>query len=74
LKPSAISVVVADAGPLIALARLDRLGLLAELFQQVQVPRIVLAECGAHPALEDARRFWPMTGWHARSPPASGLS
>jgi predicted nucleic acid-binding protein len=53
---SAISVVVADAGPLIALGRLDRLGLLTAVFRQVQVPHAVLAECMARPDLADARR------------------
>jgi predicted nucleic acid-binding protein len=45
LRPSATRVVVADAGPLIALGRLDILAVLANLFEQVQVPELVLAEC-----------------------------
>lgn len=39
----AISVVVANAGPLIALGRVDRLVLLTAVFQQVQVLHAVLA-------------------------------
>lgn len=57
LPPSGTSVVVADAGPLIALGRVDRLDLLAAVLHQVQVPRAVLAECMARPDLTDARRI-----------------
>lgn len=57
LPRSATSVVVADAGPLIALARLDRLALLCAVFQQVQVPNAVLAECLSRRDLPDALRI-----------------
>lgn len=57
MPPSAISVVVCDAGPLIALGRLDRLGLLTALFRDVQVPQAVLAECLLRPELLDAQRI-----------------
>jgi len=57
LQRSAISVAVADAGPLIALARLDRLALLASLFDRVLVPEAVFAECVARPDLVDATRI-----------------
>lgn len=57
MQPLAISVVVCDSGPLIALGRLDRLGLLFDLFQDVQVPRAVLAECVLRPELADAQRI-----------------
>jgi uncharacterized protein len=50
-------VVVADAGPLIALGRLDRLPLLTRVFGQVQVPNAVIAECLARPTLPDALRI-----------------
>jgi predicted nucleic acid-binding protein len=46
LQPS-VEVVVADAGPLIALARLDALPLLSALFARVWVTETVLAECVA---------------------------
>jgi predicted nucleic acid-binding protein len=36
---------------------LDRLDLLGSLFQEVQVPQAVLAECVARPELVDARRI-----------------
>ena len=57
MQPSATKVVVADSGPLIALGRLDRLALLGGVFEQVQVPRAVLAECLARPELLDAQRI-----------------
>lgn len=50
-------VVVADAGPLIALGRLDRLDLLPRLFSEIQVTSTVFDECLAHPALLDAQRI-----------------
>jgi hypothetical protein len=50
-----LSVVVADAGPLIALGRLHRLDLLPFLFTDVQVTATVLDECLAHPDLPLAR-------------------
>ena len=57
LPPSALRVVVSDAGPLIALGRLDLLALLPALFTQVQVPQAVLAECQARPENVDAGRI-----------------
>ncbi len=50
-------VVVSDAGPLIALGRLDLLHLLGLLFTQVQVPEVVIAECLARPGNPDTRRI-----------------
>lgn len=38
-------IVIADAGPLIAFARLHQLGLLPQLFDRVFVTNIVFAEC-----------------------------
>jgi predicted nucleic acid-binding protein len=39
-----MSVVLCDAGPLMALGKLNRLDLLAGLFGQVQIPRAVYDE------------------------------
>ena len=50
-------IVGADAGPLIALGRLDALHLLPKLFAEIQVTAIVLAECSARPDLIDAQRI-----------------
>ena len=47
--------VVADAGPLIALAKIDRLGLLADLFDEVWLPEIVGHEILAKAGPETAR-------------------
>lgn len=41
--------IVADTGPLLALARIEQLGLLSALFQQVLLTPTVLAECEARP-------------------------
>lgn len=46
MLPSAPRVVVADSGPLISLGRLNLLHLLAEIFEQVQVPHAVLDTLG----------------------------
>ena len=49
-------VVIADAGPLIALAGIDELGILRDLFGQVAVPDAVRDECTAKKS-EDAERI-----------------
>jgi len=51
------SIVVADAGPLIALGRLCLLDLLPRLFADVQVTATVLNECLAQPERPDAQRI-----------------
>ncbi len=48
-------IVVADAGPLIALGRLRKIELLARIFAKVIVPRIVFEETQSRPDLQDAR-------------------
>ena len=57
MPSSAHKVVVSDAGPLIALGRLDLLSLLPALFAQVQVLQAVLSECMARPQNADATRI-----------------
>jgi uncharacterized protein len=58
LQPGQIGpVVVSDAGPLIALGRLDLLQVLGVLFTQVQVPDVVVAECMARPGNPDTHRI-----------------
>jgi uncharacterized protein len=41
--------IVADAGPLIAFARIDKLALLAEVLGEILVPEAVIAECLTDP-------------------------
>ncbi len=50
-------VVIADAGPLIALARLDALHLLAEPYGQVSVPQTVWQEATAGGVFADSTRI-----------------
>ena len=57
MPPSAPSVVVSGAGPLISRGRLDLLGLLFAQFSRVQLPQAVLDECLARPAQIDAVRI-----------------
>jgi uncharacterized protein len=54
LPHSRDKLVVTDAGPLMALGRIDQLGLLQALFAQVHVPQQVIDECLIHPDLPDA--------------------
>jgi uncharacterized protein len=49
------SLIVADTGPLLALARIEQLGLLSALFQQVLLTPTVLAECEARPDRGEGR-------------------
>lgn len=55
--PTSARIVVADAGPLIALGRLDALHLLPALFAEIQVTATVLTECAARPGFIDAQRI-----------------
>lgn len=69
------SIVVADAGPLIALGRLCLLDLLPRLFADVQVTATVLDECLAQPERPDAQRIAAsLAAGHIRCcPDAEGL-
>ena len=53
-----VEIVVADAGPLIALGRLNRIALLPGIFTQVIVPQAVFEETQFHPDLSDARAIF----------------
>lgn len=61
--------VICNAGPLIALAKLNRLDLLAGLYRQVQIPPAVYDEVviqGLARGAADARTvqlFWQQSGW-----------
>jgi predicted nucleic acid-binding protein len=50
-----MAVVVTDAGPLVALARVDALDLLRELFGRVLIPEAVKTECCAKPGTDADR-------------------
>ena len=65
MPPSTDSLVVSDAGPLIALGRLDLLAVLPALFNQVKVPHEVLDECTARREQDDTRRILAavQSGW-----------
>ena len=64
-----MTTVLCNAGPLIALGKLNRLELLAELYGQVQIPPGVYVEAvtqGLAVGVPDARTirlFWQMRGW-----------
>lgn len=49
------AVVIADSGPLIALARVDRLEILNQLFSQVVIPEAVREECLAISCVDSER-------------------
>lgn len=49
--------VVADAGPLIALSKLNRLELLDGFFNEVLIPEAVASECTVDSSREDAQRI-----------------
>ncbi|MBN8441940.1 MAG: DUF3368 domain-containing protein [Thauera sp.] len=57
ISVEASCIVVADAGPLIALGRIDALDLLPKLFARIDVTETVIAECLTQPDLPDARRI-----------------
>jgi predicted nucleic acid-binding protein len=59
------AIVIADASPLIALARVDGLGWLQQLFSAVMVTDVVLAEVltGRYPESEAPIRQALLAGW-----------
>lgn len=52
-----MKVVIADAGPLIGLARIDQLALLPGLFDQVWITEVIAAEIGLAPASVDPQSY-----------------
>jgi len=71
--------ILSNAGPLIALGKLNRLVLLADLYGQVQIPRAVYAEVvteglarGAPEALT-VRLFWESQNWPVVDVPNTAL-
>jgi predicted nucleic acid-binding protein len=72
--------VISNAGPLLVLAKLNRLELLVDLYHQVQIPQTVYHEIvtqglarGATDALT-FRLFWQQRQWSILEPPADTLS
>jgi predicted nucleic acid-binding protein len=75
-----VPTVLSDAGPLIALGKLNRLGLLADLYDQVQMPQAVYSEVvtqglarGAPEALT-IRLFWQSQNWPILDVPTTALA
>ncbi len=72
--------VIANAGPLMALAKLNRLDLLARLYHQVEIPAAVYREVvtqGVARGAPDARivqLFWEQHGWPITEVPRKLLS
>ncbi|HIO93201.1 MAG TPA: hypothetical protein EYG68_10225 [Leucothrix mucor] len=50
-----MAIVISDAGPLIALARIDALFILQKLFSTIQIPEAVYQECIAKEAVDSQR-------------------
>lgn len=73
-------IVLSNTGPLIALGKLNRLELLAELYGQVTIPRAVYDEAvtqGLALGAADARTirlFWHAAGWPMLEVPAAMLA
>lgn len=64
-------VVVADAGPLIALAKLQQLDLLLKLFSKIHIPDAVFVEATQNQTRSDARSIRSFTTKHLMLTPAS---
>ena len=59
------AIIVADAGPLIALARIEQLALLPALFAEVHIPAYVLHEAAGNTAMSGAAAVSVFAGAHA---------
>ncbi|MCX6032657.1 MAG: hypothetical protein NT169_25650 [Chloroflexi bacterium] len=75
-----MAIVLCNAGPLMALGKLNRLDLLVELYGQVQIPRAGYTEVvtqglarGAADALT-VRLFWQRQGWPVLDLPSAFVS
>ncbi|MGB0849552.1 MAG: DUF3368 domain-containing protein, partial [Thiolinea sp.] len=62
-------IIVADASPLIALAKLDQLGLLEQLFSVLHVPEKVVSEVTADRSRPDSRLLQVFLAEHAEIHP-----
>lgn len=58
------ALIVADTGPLIILAKIDHLHLLAQRYQQIKIPETVLHEATALAHREDSQRIAQFTTQH----------
>lgn len=59
------SLIVADTGPLVILAKIDHLHLLAQRYQQIKIPETVLQEATALAHREDSQRIAHFAARHA---------
>ena len=70
-------VIVADAGPLIALSRIGRLALLRSIFRQVVLPAVVVEELRLEEdrlGVEDLQRALTRDGWLKSMAPQEAVS
>jgi len=51
------AIIVADTGPLIALAKIEQLHLLPKLYQQIKIPQVVLSEATVNSNWQDSQRI-----------------
>lgn len=58
------ALIVADTGPLVILAKIDHLHLLAKRYQQIKIPETVLLEATALAHREDSQRIVQFTAQH----------
>ena len=60
-----VKIIIADTGPLIALARLHQLQLLAALFSKIYIPQVVLAEATVNTQYAEAEPILSFSTEHA---------